>query len=68
MIAGMYAAYGTATGALEAALGVLEGIKQAARLAPIEMDPRVSGLYAAYGERPPRSRPPAPSWRGSRTS
>lgn len=49
MVAGLYTGYGVATGALQIANGVLEGIAQGARFTPVEMDPRYAGVAAGYG-------------------
>lgn len=38
-----------ATAALQTARGILEGIRQGAVFTPIEADPRIAGLYTAYG-------------------
>lgn len=48
-IAGLYTALGTATGALQAAQGVLDAAKRAANLTPIDADPRMVALYTALG-------------------
>ena len=47
-LAGLYTAYGVATAALEAAKLVLKGIEKLIEVIPIDADPRIVALFAAY--------------------